>query len=58
MVGFKVEPFSVKHSFQSSAAVWGGQPGDMPPLSTCQKDNFVDPVKEQTVRIRHNGVGA
>ncbi|CAM9626190.1 unnamed protein product [Ectocarpus fasciculatus] len=45
VVGFKVEPLSVKHVFQSPAAYWTGAPGDMPPLSTCDKDNFIDPVK-------------
>lgn len=51
VVGFKVEPFSVKHAFQSPQAYWSGA-GDMPPLSTCDKDNFVNPVKLQTVRLR------
>lgn len=54
VVGFKVEPFSVKHTFQSPQAYWGGHPENMPPLSTCEKDNFVDPVKQQTVRIRYS----
>lgn len=51
VVGFKVEPFSVKHVFQSPAAYWTGAPGDMPPLSTCDKDNFIDPVKPTVVRV-------
>lgn len=54
VVGFKVEPFSVKHAFQSGSATWSGTPGDMPPLSTCDKDNFVDPVKLTTVGLRLN----
>lgn len=50
VVGFKVEPFSVKHAFQAGTATWNGIPGEMPPLSTCDKDNFVNPVKMTTVR--------
>lgn len=44
VVGFKVEPFSVKHAFQSPSAFWT-PPQELPPLSTCDKENFVDPVK-------------
>lgn len=51
VVGFKVEPFSVKHAFQSGSATWSGTPGEMPPLSTCDKDNFIDPVKLTTVGL-------
>jgi len=51
VVGFKVEPFSVRHTFASPSSYWDGTPSDMPPLSTCEKDNFVNPVKLQTVRL-------
>ena len=45
VVGFKVEPISIKHKFQSPSAIWSGVAGEMPPLSTCDKNDFVNPVK-------------
>lgn len=47
VVGFKVEPFSVNHEFVSPSAsiLWDGKPAGIPPLKTCNKDDFVNPVK-------------
>lgn len=45
VVGFKVEPFSVRHFFLSPSAIWKGNPSDIPPLATCNKDDIVNPVK-------------
>lgn len=44
VVGFRVEPFSVNHKFKAASAYWKDDV-DMPPLSTCDSNNFDDPVK-------------
>lgn len=43
VVGFRVEPFSVKHQYKSPLAEWVSP--SLPPLSTCDDTNFVNPVK-------------
>lgn len=53
VVGFYVEPFSVKHQFMNGAS-WGGSYDAIPPLATCDKtrpmdlDNVYEEQKIQT----------
>lgn len=54
VVGFRVEPFSVRHTFKSITAYWDGAGTDLPPLSTCDKDDFVNPVKMPAVSVLHS----
>jgi len=42
VVGFKVEPFSVQHTFKDPDAAWDGTKGDVPPLKTCHVDKVMD----------------
>ncbi|CAM9231353.1 unnamed protein product, partial [Sphacelaria rigidula] len=45
VVGFKVEPFSVRHTHTSPGAKWAGGESPLPPLDTCDDTDPVSPVK-------------
>lgn len=45
VVGFKVEPFSVRHTYTSPGAKWAGGEAPLPPLDTCDDTDSASPVK-------------
>jgi transmembrane 9 superfamily member 2/4 len=47
VVGFEVEPFSVKHTFQAGNS-WNGVDPDIPPLATCDRDHPASSITKGT----------